>query len=197
MKNENNLANPRTLGLATFVISQSLLNLPNAHLVPALITPFFLPVILVCGGFTQLLCGIFEFVRGHRFGTAMYGLYGGFFISLGLFVYFELTGVLKFGAASQVALGTFLLAWGIITIPFMLASFRESKLLGYLFFFVDLAFLGAALSNLAGIDSAYGGWAGLISAVIGLYMVYKGLIEDTEHNHVYIEGHHNTVGVIE
>ena len=79
----------------------------------------------------------------------------------------------------------------------MIASFRESKLLGSLFFFVDLAFLGAALSNLVGIDSAYGGWAGLISAVIGLYMVYKGLIEDTGHSHVYVEGHHNTVSVIE
>lgn len=188
MKVQNNLANPSTLGLATFVISQILLNLPNAHLVPAVITPFFLPVALVCGGFTQLLCGVFDYIRGHRFGMTMYGLYGGFFISLGLFVYFELTGVLKFGEASEVALGTFLLAWGVLTIPFVQASFKESKLLGYLFFFVDLAFFGAAFSKLVGIDSAYGGWAGIISAVIGLFMVYKGLTEeDTEHVHVYVE----------
>jgi succinate-acetate transporter protein len=179
MNGRKGLADPSLLGLAAFVISQSLLNIPNAHLVPPLATPLFLSTILFCGGAIQFMCSIFEYIRGNQVGMTTFGIFGGFFISLGLFIFFELNGTLKFGAASETALGTFLLVWTILAIPFAIASNRESRILGVMFLFVLLAFLGGALSALTGLDSAFGGWAGLISAVIGLYIVYKGLMEAT------------------
>ncbi|WCK52451.1 acetate uptake transporter [Aneurinibacillus sp. Ricciae_BoGa-3] len=186
MIEQKKLADPSTLGLAAFVVSQSLLNIPNAHLVPVSATPLFLTVALICGGCIQLLCAIFEYARGHRFGMTTFGIYGGFFISLGLFVYFELNGILKFGHASGTALGTFLLVWAILTIPFTMASFRESKPFGWMFLFVELAFIGGTLSELAGVNSAFGGWAGIISSAIGLYLVYRGLMEATEQSKVHV-----------
>jgi uncharacterized protein len=92
MIEQKKLADPSTLGLAAFVVSQSLLNIPNAHLVPVSATPLFLTVVLVCGGCIQLLCAVFEYIRGHKFGMTTFGIFGGFFTSLGLFVYFELNG---------------------------------------------------------------------------------------------------------
>ncbi|MFX4301121.1 acetate uptake transporter [Alicyclobacillus tolerans] len=170
------------LGLAAFVISQTLLNLPNAHLVPALATTFFLPVILICGGGLYFLCCILEFIRKNTFGMTVNGFYGGFFSSLGVFLIMELSGFLKFGADANIALGTFLLIWSILTIPFVVAAFRENMIFGWLFFFVAIAFFGGAFANLTGLNSAIGGYAGLISAAIGLYLLTQMLMAATAHH---------------
>ena|SRR5579875_3167632 len=176
MTKNSKFADASVLGLAGFVVAQALLNIPNAHLVPAEATPLFLTAAFFCGGLIQLIVGVFEFLKGNTFGTVVFGIYGSFFCSLALFIYFMLNGVLKFGTATGAALGTFLLVWSIFTLPVMIVSFKERKLLGWLFLFVELAFLGGAFSNLAGINSAIGGWCGIISAGIGLYMVTESLL---------------------
>lgn len=179
MLQQKNFADPAMLGLAAFVISQLLLNIPNAHLVPVAATPLFLSTILVSGGLIQLFCSVFEYFRGNVFSTTTFGIYGSFFIALGMFVYFELIGVLKFGPAAGDALGTFLLIWSIFTLMITVIAFRESTLLGWMFVFVEFAFIGGALHDLIGINSAFGGWSGIISAAIGLYIVFLGLWEAT------------------
>lgn len=172
-------ADPGLLGLSAFVISQSLLNIPNAHLVNPYATPLFLTTVLFCGGGLQFLCSIFEYLRGNLVSMTTFGIFGGFFTSLGLFILFELNGTLKFGPAGEAALGMFLLLWSILAIPFAVAAYREDRLLGWMFIFVLLAFFGGAFTALFGLNSAYGGWAGLISALIGFYMVFKGLLAAT------------------
>jgi uncharacterized protein len=180
MLNERrNFADPGLLGLSAFVVSQSLLNIPNAHLVNPYATPLFLTTILFCGGGIQFLCSIFEYIRGNIVGMTTFGIFGGFFTSLGMFILFELNGTLKFGTAGEEALGVFLLLWSILAIPFAVAAYREDRLLGWMFIFVLLAFFGGSFAALFGLNSAYGGWAGLISAVIGFYMVFKGLLAAT------------------
>ncbi|HSU80014.1 MAG TPA: acetate uptake transporter [Candidatus Angelobacter sp.] len=172
-------ADPGLLGLSAFVISQSLLNIPNTHLVNPYATPLFLTTVLFCGGGIQFLCSIFEYIRGNMVGMTTFGLFGGFFTSLGMFILFELNGTLKFGTAGEEALGTFLLLWSILAIPFAIAAYREERLLGWMFIFVLLAFFGGSFTALLGLNSAFGGWAGLISAVIGFYIVFKGLLAAT------------------
>lgn len=172
-------ADPLGLGLAAFVIAQTMLNLPNAHLVPPQVTLFFLPAVLICGGIVYFFAAVFSFVRGDTFGLSVNGFYGAFFSSLFLFLYFETIGVLKFGADAPMALGAFLVVWTILTIPFTVAAFRVSKLFGALFFFVLLAFLGGALANLVGLNSAYGGWSALISAAIGIVILTQSLLAAT------------------
>lgn len=179
MIEQKKLADPGLLGLAAFVVSQTLLNIPNAHLVPPLATPLFLTTVLFCGGAIQFLCAIFEYIRGNTVGMTTFGIFGGFFTSLAMFVFYELNGTLKFDTAGAAALGTFLLVWTIVAIPFGIAAYRENKLMGLMFLFVLIAFLGGALSNLVGMTTVIGGYAGLISAVIGLYMVFHGLMAAT------------------
>jgi uncharacterized protein len=179
---ENKLGDPLALGLAAFIVAQTMLNMPNAHIVPPQATLFFLPVVLVCGGLVYFLATVFSYARGDTFGMAVNGFYGAFFTSLFLFIYFEGTGVLKFGTAASTALGSFLMVWTIITIPFTVGAFRINKMFGALFIFVLLAFLGGSLSNLVGLNTAYGGWAALISSAIGMVLLTQSLLASTKTN---------------
>lgn len=179
MMHESKFGDPLLLGLSAFIIAQTMLNLPNAHLVPVAATLAFMPAILICGGLIYFFCAVFDYIRGNTFGLAVNGVFGGFFTSLFLFLYFQLTGILKFGPAANTALGIFLIVWTILSIPFVFAAFRVHKLFGLLFVFVFFAFLGGALANLVGLNSAIGGWSGLISAAIGLYLVTEGLMRAT------------------
>lgn len=78
------------------------------------------------------------------------------------FSIFCFTGVFKFGPIVNVALGVFLIVWTILTISFGLFMFLEG-----------------ALSNLVGLKTAFGGYAGLISTTIGFYLWAEGLIRMT------------------
>lgn len=176
---ESKFGDPLALGLSAFVVAQTTLNLPNAHLVPPQATLFFLPALLVCGGLVYFLAAVFAFVRGDTFGLTVNGFYGGFFSSLFLFLYFESNGALKFGTAAPAALGIFLIVWTILTVPFTVAAFRVHKLFGALFFFVFFAFLGGALANLVGLNTAYGGWSALISSAIGVVLLTQSLMRAT------------------
>lgn len=186
MSEKSKFPDPGILGLSAFVVSQALLNIPNTHLVPALATPLFVTVTLVFGGGIQLLCALFEYLRGNQFSMIIFGTFGAFFISLSLFVLWELNGTLKFGNAAAPALGTFLLVWTIIALVYTVAVFREDKTLGWMFVFVDLAFIGGTLSSLVGLNSAFGGWAGIISCVIGLYQIWCGLMAITNKSPVEV-----------
>ncbi|WP_237699888.1 acetate uptake transporter [Alicyclobacillus acidocaldarius] len=180
MMHDKRLGDPIVVGLAAFVVAQTLLNLPNAHLVPPQVTLFFMPAILVCGGLVYFLACIFSYVRGDTFGLSVNGFYGAFFTSLFLFFYLELKGVLQFGTQANEALGVFLLIWTIVTVPFVIAAFRVQLMFGLLFLFVFFAFLGGTLANLAGVNSAFGGYSGLISAAIGLILMAEALLKSVQ-----------------
>jgi uncharacterized protein len=161
------VACPEALGLSAFAISQVLVNLPNVHLVPDAAADLPLPAILMTGGVVQLLCCVLAGVRGDDFGTTVFGIYGSFFLSLGVLGLLQALDVVRFGQAAGVAVGTFLAVWAVFTVGMTAVAFRQQSLLGVMFVLIFLTFLGAALHELAGLDSAYGGWSGIFSAVVG------------------------------
>lgn len=179
MREDLKLANPGYLGLSAFVIAQLLLNIPNAHLVPVAATELFLSTILATGGAIQLLCCVFEYLRGNAFGTTTFGIYGSFFLALGMFFIFDKVGIVDFGKALGPALGVFVLVWGLFTVGITVIAAREDRLLGLTFVFITVSFIGGALHFLIGLDSAYGGWGGIISALLGIYLVFRGLWAET------------------
>lgn len=175
MRGQARSADPALLGLAAFVVSQLLLNIPNAHLVPETAAMLSLSTLVATGGLVQVLCAIFEFLRGNTFGTTTFGFYGSFFFALGGFLLLQHLSVLEFGAAEGAAFGTFLLVWGLFTLGMTVIAFREDPMLGTMFVFISGSFVGGAWHYLTGLDSGFGGWSGLISAVIGAYIVFRGL----------------------
>lgn len=179
MPEQSRLADPKVLGLAAFTVAQLLLNIPNAHLVPESTSNLALSTVVATGGVVQLMCSLLEFVRGNTFGTTTFGIYGSFFLALGGHLLLQQLGVLRFGAAEGVAFGTFILVWGLFTVGVTAFAFREGALLGLMFVLISVSFLGAALHFLVGVDSGYGGWGGIASAVLGGFLVFRGLWEVT------------------
>lgn len=169
------VARPETLGLSAFAISQVLLNLPNVHLVPEAAADLPIPAILVTGGMVQLLCCVLASVRGDDFGTTVFGIYGSFFLSLGVLGLLQTLNILRFGQTTDAAIGTFLAVWTVFTAGMTAIAFRRQSLLGMMFLLILCAFLGGTLHYLAGLDSAYGGWSGIFSAMIGVFLGFREL----------------------
>ena len=177
MREQARLADPKLLGLAAFAVAQLLLNIPNAHLVPESTSNLGLSTVIATGGVVQLLCALLEFVRGNTFGTTTFGIYGSFFLALGGYLLMQQVGVLSFGAGAGAAFGTFILVWGLFTVGITAIAFRQGALFGSMFVLISGSFLGAALHYLVGMDSGVGGWCGIVSALLGAYLVFRGLWE--------------------
>src|SRR5881628_3971752 len=78
------VADPAPLGLAAFALTTFLLSAKNAGWTHG--TDAWLGYALGYGGLVQLLAGMWEFRNRNVFGSTAFSTYGGFWISLGLFV---------------------------------------------------------------------------------------------------------------
>src|SRR5438046_5141064 len=76
-------ADPAPLGLAAFALTTFILSGHNATFIPDLI---WVGLALFYGGLTQLLAGMWEFRNQNVFGATAFSTYGGFWMSLGIFV---------------------------------------------------------------------------------------------------------------
>src|ERR1044072_3397749 len=74
---------PAPLGLAAFALTTFVLSGHNATFIPDLI---WIGLALFYGGLTQLLAGMWEFRNRNVFGATAFSTYGGFWMSLGIFV---------------------------------------------------------------------------------------------------------------
>src|SRR5947209_20288681 len=76
-------ADPAPLGLAGFALTTFILSGHNASFIPDLI---WVGLALFYGGLVQLLAGMWEFKNQNVFGATAFSTYGGFWMSLGIFV---------------------------------------------------------------------------------------------------------------
>src|SRR3954469_16553526 len=78
-------ADPAPLGLAAFALTTFILSGHNASFIPDLI---WVGLAFFYGGLIQLLAGMWEFRNRNVFGATAFSTYGGFWMSLGIFVTF-------------------------------------------------------------------------------------------------------------
>src|ERR1041385_1269552 len=76
-------ADPAPLGLGAFALTTFVLSGHNATFIPDLI---WVGLALFYGGMAQLLAGMWEFRNRNVFGATAFSTYGGFWMSLGIFV---------------------------------------------------------------------------------------------------------------
>src|SRR5438093_10216149 len=76
-------ADPAPLGLAAFALTTFILSGHNATFIPDVI---WVGLAMFYGGMTQLLAGMWEFRNRNVFGATAFSTYGGFWLSLGVFV---------------------------------------------------------------------------------------------------------------
>ena len=177
-------ADPAPLGLGAFALTTFVLSGHNATFIPDLI---WVGLALFYGGLTQLLAGMWEFRNRNVFGATAFSTYGGFWMSLGIFVTLAVTSHsfaadLK-GANLPNAVAWFLLAFAIFNTYMLLWSTQVSVAVFLVFVTLEATEILLVIGNF---DAAHGnansgwihlgGWVGIATAACAWYASAAGVI---------------------
>ena len=176
-------ADPAPLGLAAFALTTFVLSGHNASFIPDVA---WIGLALFYGGLVQLLAGMWEFRNRNVFGSTAFSTYGGFWMSLGIFVTLVL---LSKNVAAAVAgtnllngLAWFLLAFAIFNFYMLLWSTRVNVAVFGVFLTLQITevLLVIGFFNEAHGKSAWmthaGGWAGIVTAAVAWYTSAAGVV---------------------
>jgi hypothetical protein len=177
-------ADPAPLGLAAFALTTFMLSGHNATFIPDLI---WVGLALFYGGMCQLLAGMWEFRNRNVFGATAFSTYGGFWMSLGIFVVLAVTvhsfGDELKGANLPNAIAWFLLAFAIFNTYMLLWSTQVSVAVFLVFLTLEATEILLAIGNF---DAAHGnassgwihlgGWVGIATALVAWYTSAAGVI---------------------
>ena len=175
------VADPAPLGLAAFALTTFMLSGHNANFIPDIA---WVGLALFYGGLVQITAGMWEFRNRNAFGSTAFSTYGGFWLSLAIFV--VLIETTKLGGAlhgNDLANGLawFLLSFAIFNTYMMLWSLRINMAVFGVFLTLEITeillaigFWVAASRGVAptGADVGWiraGGWAGIVTAAVAWY----------------------------
>jgi uncharacterized protein len=176
-------ADPAPLGLAAFALTTFMLTGHNANFIPDVV---WIGPALFYGGLVQLLAGMWEFRNRNVFGATAFSTYGGFWLSLGIFVVLAQTTALGAGlhGATDVANASawFLLAFAIFNTYMLMWSTRVSVAIFAVFATLEATEIILAIGNFhvahGGSDHIVriGGWVGIATAAVAWYASAAGVI---------------------
>ena len=164
-------ANPGPLGLLGFGMTTVLLNLHNAGLLPLSIAIVAMGIAL--GGLAQIIAGIFEMKQGNTFAGTAFTAYGLFWWSLVL-IWVNPFAEAGIEAASKIAMGWYLLLWGIFTAFMFIGTLKHNKATQVVFGSLTVLFMLLALGDftgnhtitmIAGFEGIFCGLSAIYSAV--------------------------------
>ena len=169
------LANPAPLGLTGFALTTWLLSMINAGWFSADSVPLVLAMAFAYGGTAQFCAGLLEFPRGNTFGFVAFCSYGAFWWTFALFVEFFASKV------PATFVGWYLLCWGVFTFYMWLGTFRANRAVQLIFLALWITFALLAIGDLFAIPVAHtvGGYAGLVTALLSLYLAAAEVINET------------------
>ena len=165
------VANPGPLGLLGFGMTTVLLNLHNAGLMP--LSAVIVAMGIALGGLAQIIAGIRELCQGTTFAGTAFTAYGLFWWSLVLIWTnpFEKAGI---EAGSHVAVGWYLLLWGIFTLFMFIGTLKHNKITQVVFGSLTILFMLLALGDFTG-NHAITTVAGFEGIFCGLSAIYSAV----------------------
>jgi succinate-acetate transporter protein len=175
-------ADPAPLGLAAFALTTFILSGHNASFIPDVI---WVGLAMFYGGLTQLLAGMWEFRNRNVFGSTAFSTYGGFWMSLGLFVILAETTKLGAGLKGPDVLNSlawFLLAFAIFNTYMMFWSSRVSIAVFAVFVTLEATEIILAIGffrqahGMSPYITHVGGWVGIITAACAWYASAAGVV---------------------
>jgi succinate-acetate transporter protein len=163
------IADPAALGLGGFALTTFVLSAHNAGWAPDLI---WVGLAFFYGGVAQFAAGMWEFKNRNTFGATAFGTYGGFWMSLALYVVLVLAGKAPASELSS-SLGWFLVAFAIFNTYMLLWSTRLNLGIFGVFLTLEATEILLFLGNfgLGGtILIKVGGYVGVLTALVAWYV---------------------------
>lgn len=162
-------ANPAPLGLLGFGMTTVLLNIHNAGFFE--LDSMIMGMGIFMGGIAQIFAGLQEWKKNNTFGATAFTAYGSFWLSL---VALWLIPKTSFGAeykSSEVAVGFYLLMWGVFTLFMFIGTLKINITLQIIFLSLTVLFFLLAASDFTGNKSirVLGGWVGIFCGLSAFY----------------------------
>jgi succinate-acetate transporter protein len=172
---KDNTANPGPLGLCGFGLSTILLNLHNAGLFG--MDTMILAMGIFFGGITQIIVGSMEWKKNNIFGTMAFTSYGSFWLILVALLVMPKMGLGK--APTPIAMGYFLVVWGILTLGFFVATIKLGRAMMILFGSAVILFALLATASFTGNHTIHtiAGIEGIFCGSTALYIAMAELFE--------------------
>ena len=169
------VANPGPLGLLGFGMTTVLLNLHNANLIPLSIMIVAMGIAL--GGLAQIIAGIRELCQGNTFAGTAFTAYGLFWWSLVLiwvnpFEFIE--------GASKLAMGYYLLLWGIFTAFMFIGTLKHNRATQVVFGSLTILFILLALGDFTGNHTItiIAGFEGIFCGLSAIYSAMGQILNE-------------------
>jgi succinate-acetate transporter protein len=131
-----------------------------------------LPLVFVAGGLAQFIAGMWSYRKGDTFAATTFGALGAFYTTYASVVLVQHSGLLGGAAVGTDVLGLVLICFALIAGALMVAAARVRLALVGVLLFLALAYGLTGIADLVvGATSLlhYGGWAGVIAAVLAFY----------------------------
>lgn len=185
-------ADPAPLGLAGFALTTFLLSGHNASFIPDLI---WVGPAIFYGGLAQFCAGMWEFRNRNVFGATAFSTYGGFWMSLGIFVVLAVVsksfGGALAGANLPNAIAWFMISFAIFNTYMLLWSTQVNVAVFLVFATLEVTEILLAVGNFQeahGTTSPYlvhlAGWVGIATAACAWYASAAGVINGMKGVHV-------------
>ena len=171
------IANPGPLGLLGFGMTTVLLNLHNAGLLPLSVVIVAMGVAL--GGLAQIIAGIRELKQGNTFAGTAFTAYGLFWWSLVL-IWVNPWMQAGIEAASKVAMGYYLLLWGIFTGFMFIGTLKHNRATQVVFGRLTVLFFLLAIGDFAGNHTItmIAGYEGIFCGLSAIYSAVGQIVNE-------------------
>ena len=167
---KDSTANPAPLGLLAFGLTTVLLNLHNAGIFE--MNSMILAMGIFYGGIAQIIAGIMEGKKNNTFGLVAFISYGSFWLTLVALIVMPKLGWVA--AASEAAMVSYLVMWGIFTGLLFIGTLRLSKALQFVFATLTILFFLLAIGDATG-NQALKTFTGYEGIVCGASAIYTGI----------------------
>lgn len=173
---KDNSANPAPLGLVGFGLTTILLNIHNAGFYPN--NSMILGMGIFVGGIAQIIAGIMESKKNNTFGMTAFIAYGSFWLSLVAIWALPKLGLAE--KADEIAMGYYLLIWGIFSFGMFIGTFRLNKALQFVFGSLVVLFALLAIGDFTGNAAikTVAGYEGIICGFSALYTAIAQILNE-------------------
>jgi len=171
---EHKKANAGSLGLLGFGLTTLMLNLCN-------VGAFQLNIMIAAmgfaaGGLAQIIAGIIEFKNGNTFGGTAFTAFGLFWWSLVLIWW----NPMHMGAPDHIALGCYLMAWGVFTAFMFIGTLKHNVITMIVFGSLALLFVMLSVGEFSGssVVTTIAGAIGILCATSAFYSAMGQIINN-------------------